>query len=57
MNFAKPQGETFMLLDPIVYLSSHPILILNQGKLFLCGGYLLGRLIAIGENNQISDVY
>lgn len=57
MNFAKPQGEAFTFWDPIVYLSSYPMLILNQGKVFLCGGYFLGKLIAIGENNQIIDVY
>ncbi|CAD8082084.1 unnamed protein product [Paramecium primaurelia] len=57
MNFAKPQGESFFLCDPIVCLTSQPILILNQGKLFLCGGYFLGKLIVIGENNQINDVY
>lgn len=51
MNFAKPQGEAFTFWDPIVYLSSYPMLILNQGKVFLCGGYFLGKLIAIGENN------
>ncbi|CAD8127801.1 unnamed protein product [Paramecium sonneborni] len=56
-NFIKPLGESYILSDSFVYLPSYPILILNQGKIFLCGGYYQGKLLAIGENNQISDIY
>ncbi|CAD8211533.1 unnamed protein product [Paramecium octaurelia] len=56
-NFEKPQTELFNIWDVSAQLSSYPMLVFNQGKLFICGGYHLGKLIIIGDNNQIIDIY